>query len=781
MFRLFFVLLVLLADARMEDQLKPFLVSLPGQDHFESFQELASLDQLAHLKLLNGLPGQRQAVHIKSFSQGSFYALMTDKQANFLRRRANVSVHSAPDSYIETTRTWKFIGGIDGVSGQWGDDSMAKKNLSDSSSRIWRSADYDPNYLFNPGDTSLWAQTGYGSDSIIGVIDTGFSPGLEAFRDKDMSRAPKRWKGICEAGQQFQSYTCNRFVYIVFSLSSSLLLEPFVCLSFCRKVIGARFFLGNARRVQAYLDVNYSLAASDIRSPIDTKGHGTHCASTVGGRQVHNTGLASGMAVGGAPLCRLAIYKACWNRCNYADVFDAFVSAIRDGVDVISLSLGAGLGHDAGSRGGFLAQKKGIPVVAAAGNEGPYGELSNQAPWLLTVGACTLDRDFIAEMELWDDDQHFSKTIQVTSLSEGAIWPEDSFLRFDTFNLTYSSTTHTWGRFCKESRENMQGKIVICHESNSANAALYWGGAAAVILVHTPFIVRQDYRGLKPIFYVSFSEADILNDFLKTARSPGAIISKIKTLTGLTPAPRVAAFSSRGSPNFSIIKPDIIAPGVDILASWLPKDDAKRSFKFLSGTSMATPQVAAIVAMLKTLHPTWSPAMIKSAIMTTASPLDNTGEPIKDFDEKVATPYAMGAGFINPSEAMEPGLVLDFTDFIENDLDCKDCNYPSIVVTLLKSQKVVVKRTFTVVSFPPLPKDYLFYHFLKHDIPSELNVEAPHMVFDLEEGVKVITISITFSLNDTTITGTLFGSLLWRCYAYKHPGYKVRLPFVVKA
>ncbi|EFJ07885.1 hypothetical protein SELMODRAFT_25123, partial [Selaginella moellendorffii] len=230
--------------------------------------------------------------------------------------------------------------------------------------------------------TSLWAKTGYGSDSIIGVLDTGlcYSPGF--FQDKDMSRAPRRWRGICEAGQYFKSYTCNR------------------------KVIGARFFLRNARRVQTYLDVNYSLAASDvILSPIDTDGHGTHCASTVGGRQVHKTGLASGMAVGGAPLSRLAIYKVCWGRCNYADILDAFVAAIGDGVDVISMSLGSSLKDDAGSRGGLLAFQRGIPVIAAAGNRGPDGYLSNASPWLLTVGACTLDRDFVVEMELWDDEQ----------------------------------------------------------------------------------------------------------------------------------------------------------------------------------------------------------------------------------------------------------------------------------------------------------------------------------------------------------------------------------------
>ncbi|KAJ0638531.1 putative tripeptidyl-peptidase II [Helianthus annuus] len=82
----------------------------------------------------------------------------------------------------------------------------------------------------------------------------------------------------------------------------------------------------------------------------------------------------------------------------------------------------------------------------------------------------------------------------------------------------------------------------------------------------------------------------------------------------------MAVFSSKG-PNIitpDIIKPDITAPGVNILAAWSPVSTADSiNYNILSGTSMSCPHVSAVVALLKSVHPYWSPAAIKSAIMTT--------------------------------------------------------------------------------------------------------------------------------------------------------------------
>lgn len=160
-------------------------------------------------------------------------------------------------------------------------------------------------------------------------------------------------------------------------------------------------------------------ATEDDRSPRDMDGHGTHTASTVAGRRVPNAsafgGFAEGTASGGAPLARLAIYKACWatpkaskaagNTCFEADMLAAIDDAIRDGVHVLSISIGTNqpfaFNRDGIAIGALNAVKHNILVACSAGNSGPApSSLSNPAPWLITVGAGSLDRDFVGPVVL---------------------------------------------------------------------------------------------------------------------------------------------------------------------------------------------------------------------------------------------------------------------------------------------------------------------------------------------------------------------------------------------
>lgn len=146
-----------------------------------------------------------------------------------------------------------------------------------------------------------------------------------------------------------------------------------------------------------------------FRSARDSSGHGSHTASTAAGRYVTNIsykGLARGGARGGAPMARIAVYKVCWNSgCYDVDLLAAFDDAIRDGVHIISLSLGpespqGDYFSDAVSVGSFHAARHGVLVVASVGNEGNPGSATNLAPWIITVGASSTDRDFTSDITL---------------------------------------------------------------------------------------------------------------------------------------------------------------------------------------------------------------------------------------------------------------------------------------------------------------------------------------------------------------------------------------------
>ncbi|EFJ25481.1 hypothetical protein SELMODRAFT_267609 [Selaginella moellendorffii] len=555
---------------------------------------------------------------------------------------------------------------------------------------------------------SLWSATNYGQDIIVGVIDTGIWPESPGFDDSVFTPKPTRWKGTCVG------VPCNK------------------------KLIGAQYFLrGNEAQ-------RGPIKPPEQRSPRDVAGHGTHVASTAAGMPVsgaNKDGQASGVAKGGAPLARLAIYKVIWNEVVVdADLLAAIDAALTDGVDVINLSLGKKIStapyfaylQDALSIGGFHAVQAGVPVIVAGGNEGPAGyTVVNIAPWVLTVAASTVDR-YISSYVVLGDNQVFS----------GVSWSRSSLPANRSYPLVYAAdisavSNITAATLCLPGTLNLakaQGKIVLCrsgqNDGDDKGETVRRAGGAGMIM-ENPKNLRSEAKSSLPATHVGSKAAEAIYDYIQRTQSPVVSLTLGRTQLGYKPAPVMGSFSSRGPNTITpdILKPDVTAPGVEILAAWTGLKGSQ--FEFESGTSMASPHVTGVAALLRSLYPrnarnAWSVAAITSAIMTTATIQDNEKSIIKDYNFRTATPFQFGNGHIVPNAAADPGLVYgagaqDYAEFlcttgyssstIQQVLgvaaSCNtairrgcDLNRPSVAISNLRGQ-ISVWRSVTFVGRSP--------------------------------------------------------------------------------
>ncbi|KAI3694139.1 hypothetical protein L1987_77100 [Smallanthus sonchifolius] len=406
-------------------------------------------------------------------------------------------------------------------------------------------------------------------------------------------------------------------------------------------------------------------------------------------------------------------------------------AAIEDGVNVMSLSLGGPslrFSEDPLAIAAFSAVEKGIFVSFAAGNSGPLNSsLSNEAPWVLTVGASTIDRRIrtsvlLGNKQVLDGESMYQPKNFDHKLCH-LVYPGK-----DGDKLAASCMKGSLDHI------DVKGKVVLCDVGGAENIEMGQvvkdaGGTAMIIAndIDTGVFIRAEAHVL-PASFVGYKEGVEIKKYFNSTSSPVASILFRGTVVGTKTDPQVTPFSSRGPNSASpgILKPDVIGPGFEILAAWHESVDnqtgTNATFHFVSGTSMACPHLAGIAALLKGAHPEWSPATIKSAIMTTGSQVSRNGHPIIEQRDLPVDVFAIGSGHVNPPKAHEPGLVFDIQpdDYIpylcglgytpkdvqrivKKTVNCSktipeaQLNYPSFAVSLKRGDSKTYSRTVTNV------------------------------------------------------------------------------------
>jgi subtilisin family serine protease len=499
-----------------------------------------------------------------------------------------------------------------------------------------------PAFLGLDAPGGLWSQLGgpanAGAGVVVGVIDTGIWPESEAFAGGTGIPVPAGWAGECVPGEQWtKKKLCND------------------------KLIGARYYLDGFGR--------NNVATEDYLSTRDGSGHGSHTASTAAGNNGTNVtidGNPIGSGSGMAPGAKVAAYKVCWegkpgfgSGCFNSDSVAAINDAVLDGVDVLNYSIGGGSESsvlDPVEQAFRGASNAGVFAANSAGNSGPGAStFDHPSPWVTTVAAATFRRAFqVVEL---GDGQRF------VGVSTTAGLPNATQL-VTSLSVKAAGATDTNAKLCAPGTldpAKASGKVVQCDRgvidriAKSAEVKRV-GGVAMVMTNTSENSLNGDYHFV-PSVHVSHLARQPILDYIASAGAGATAKFVPLTAAELAAAPQVpeiAAFSSRG-PSVTLagdlIKPDVAAPGVDVVAAVAPPSGFGRSWDFLSGTSMSSPHVAGFGALLKAAHPTWMPSEIKSALMTTATDTVSSGD----------DPFAQGAGFAQPNFAVDPGLVYPTT------------------------------------------------------------------------------------------------------------------------
>ncbi len=685
------------------------------------------------------------------------------RYAGHLRAR-----HDAVASSVGAVRIYDYLYSLNGFAATLNKGQVARLQASPGVVSVERDSlsqpatDNTPTFLGLNAGGGIWSQLGgqarAGEDVIIGVVDTGIWPEHPSFADTDYGPAPAGWHGECESGEQWAQSDCTD------------------------KLIGARYFEKGFGHFGGVL-------GGDYQSARDHDGHGTHTASTAGG----NAGVAAsvfgksfGTISGMAPRARIAAYKACWpGGCAISDLVAAIDTAVADGVDVINYSIGDNDPDflDADDVAFLFARQAGVFVAASAGNAGPDAStVDHGGPWLTTVGASTQNRSFTGTVTLGNDQSFKGVTLTPglasTPLVDGAAAGSEGCLT----GLNPSLVT---------------GKIVVCQGSfNRAARSLavkQAGGVGMILYTETDTDALLSDNHHVPALHVTHTNGLAIKAYIAAAgaSATASLSGGAKEFGG---GNTMAAFSSRGPllpgdrSTGDLLKPDITAPGVQILAGNSPTafiGAPGQLFQAIAGTSMSSPHIAGIGALLRDLHPDWTPAEMQSAIMTSARQ-----DVRKEDGVTPADPFDFGAGHVVPNGAADPGLVYpagfdDYRAFLRSQGLCTLCfgtspapvvaptdlNVPSVTIRALAGVRTVTRK---VKNLGPAAT-----YQVSVVAPAGVDVQVTPRELTLATGATA-TYQVSFVANRrASFDRYAFGSLTWSDRKGKG-GHQVRIPLVVR-
>ncbi|MEV7694855.1 S8 family serine peptidase [Microbacterium sp. NPDC089189] len=649
-------------------------------------------------------------------------------------------------------------------------------------------------FLGLEGAGGVWDAVGgidqAGAGVVVGVVDTGIAPEHPSFAGDALGTTPGDEPYLAEGTDA----DGNAVTQIVYPKADGLEFRSTAVEQgggtsawgldqYSTKLIGAHYFSEGAAASGFSFD-------HDFLSPRDGAGHGSHTASTAAGNQgvpATINGTDFGVVSGVAPAAKVASYKACYEGpdplvttddiCALSDLLAAIDTATADGVDVINYSIGGGAASTVLSPEDisfFNAAAAGVFVSVSAGNSGPGASTADHAsPWYTTVAASTVPT-WEATVQLPNGFEAAGTSVTVPfgeSITAPVIYAGDAALPGAEAEapLCYIGSLDP---------ALVADKIVVCDRGQNSRTeksqAVADAGGTGVILVNvTPASLDNDIHAV-PTVHIADTERAALLDYVRT--TPDATATLIgENVTGIeTPTPQVAGFSSRGpmlADGSDILKPDISAPGVAILAATNNAPGADPTFGILSGTSMSAPHIAGLAALYLGERPQATPDEIKSAMMTTAyDTVDAAGAAVTD-------PFTQGAGHVDPTAFFSPGLLYrngpdDWAAFLQgkglNDfgvepIDGSDLNLASIAIGSLPGEQTVT-RTITATAAGTYTAEAAVPGF-------DITVEPA--VVSLAEGESA-EVAITIARTDAPVETWSSGFLTWT--GGEHP---VRSPIAV--